>query len=56
MCDTMICLELPKSFIKNVLKGLTEKLFGKDTPKNKDTFDVFIKKIVNAKYVSQALI
>ena len=56
MCDSMICLELPKSFIKNVLKGLANKLFGKDSEKSKDTFNVFIQKIVNAKYVSQALI
>ena len=56
MCDSMICLELPKSFIKNVLKGLANKLFGKDSQKSKDTFNVFIQKIVNAKYVSQALI
>jgi hypothetical protein len=56
ICDSMICLELPKSFIKNVLKGLTEKIFGKDSEKSKQTFSVFIQKIVNAKYVSQALI
>ena len=56
MCDSMICLELPKSFIKNVLKGLANKLFGKDSEKSKETFNVFIQKIINAKYVSQALI
>ncbi len=28
MCDSMICLELPKSFIKNVLKELANKVFG----------------------------
>ena len=56
MCDSMICLELPKSIIKNVLKELANKVFGKDSQKSKDTFDVFIQKIVNAKYVSQALI
>ena len=55
MADSMICLELPKSFIKNVLKGLADKIFGKDSGKSKQTFSVFIQKIVNAKYVSQAL-
>ena len=56
MCDSMICLELPKSFIKNVLKGLADKIFGKDSEKSVKTFNNFIQKIVNAKYVSQALI
>ena len=56
MCDSMICLELPKSFIKNVLNGLANKIFGKDSPKSKETFKVFIQKIINAKYISQVLL
>ena len=56
MCDSMICLELPKSFIKNVLKGIANKKFGKDSQKSQETFNVFIQKIISAKYVSQAII
>ena len=56
ICDLMICLELPKSFIKNVLNGIANRIFGKDSTKSKETFSVFIKKIVNAKYISQVLL
>jgi hypothetical protein len=56
MCDFMISLELPKSFIKKVLQDISNNVFGKDTEKSKCTFDVFIKKIINAKYISQVLI
>ena len=53
LCDLMITLELPKSFIKNVLQEISDNIFGKDSEKSKNTFSVFIKKIVNAKYISQ---
>ena len=56
MCDSMICLELPKSFIKNVLKGLADRIFGKDSEKSQNTFNIFIQRIVNAKYISQVLL
>ena len=56
LCDLMITLELPKSFIKNVLQELSDIIFGKDSEKSKNTFNVFIKKIVNAKYISQVKI
>ena len=52
LCDLMITLELPKSFIKNVLRELSDNIFGKDSEKSKNTFSVFISKIVNAKYIS----
>ena len=53
LCDVMIDLELPKSFIKNVVQGLTNNTFGKDSETSKNIFGVFIKKIVSAKYISQ---
>jgi hypothetical protein len=53
LCDLMITLELPKSFIKNVLQEISDNIFGKDSEKSKNTFSVFIRKIVNAKYISQ---
>ena len=56
LCDLMITLELPKSFIKNVLQELSDNIFGKDSEKSKNTFSVFIRKIVNAKYISQVKI
>ena len=56
LCDLMINLELPKSFIKNVLQELSDNIFGKDSEKSKNTFSVFIRKIVNAKYISQVKI
>ena len=56
ICDSMINLELPKSFIKNVLQGLIDKAFGKENDTNKNTFNLVIKKIINAKYISQVRI
>ena len=55
ICKTLIELELPKSMIKKITDNINIKLFGKGTEKYKQTFDVFIKFIVNAKYVSQAI-
>ena len=56
ICDLMISIELPKSFIKNVLQNLVNNIFGKDTEMSTSTFNVFIEKIINAKYISQVLI
>ena len=53
ICCIMIELELPKSFIKNVVQGLTNNTFGKDSETSKNIFSVFIQKIVSAKYISQ---
>ena len=55
ICKTLISLELPKSMIKKLTDNINIKLFGKGTEKQKETFDVFIKFIINAKYVSQAI-
>jgi hypothetical protein len=55
ICQTLIQLELPKSMIKKLTDNINIKLFGKGSELQKKTFDVFIKFIVNAKYVSQAL-
>ena len=55
ICKTLIELELPKSMIKKLTDNINIKLFGKGTVMHKKTFDVFIKLIINAKYVSQAI-
>ena len=55
ICKTLIQLELPKSMIKKLTDNINIKLFGKGSDLQKQTFDVFIKFIVNAKYVSQAI-
>ena len=55
ICKTLIQLELPKSMIKKLTDNINIKLFGKGTDLQKETFNVFIKFIVNAKYVSQAI-
>ena len=55
ICKTLIELQLPKSMIKKITDNINIKLFGKGTEKQKQTFDVFIKFIVNAKYVSQVI-
>ena len=55
ICKTLIQLELPKSMIKKLTDNINIKLYGKGTELYKKTFDVFIKFIVNAKYVSQAI-
>ena len=55
ICQTLIQLELPKSMVKKLTDNINIKLYGKGTELYKKTFDVFIKFIVNAKYVSQAI-
>ena len=55
ICKTLIQLELPKSMVKKLTDNINIKLFGKGSEIQKKTFDVFIKFIVNAKYVSQAI-
>ena len=55
ICQTLIQLELPKSMVKKLTDNINIKQFGKGTDLQKKTFDVFIKFIINAKYVSQAI-
>ena len=55
ICKTLIELELPKSMVKKITDNINIKIFGKDSELHKKTFNVFIKLIVNAKYVSQAI-
>ena len=52
ICKTLIELEMPKSMIKKLTDSINIAIFGKGTEMQKKTFDVFIKFIVNAKYVS----
>ena len=56
ICKTLIQLELPKSMVKKLTDNINVKLFGKGTDMQKKTFEVFIKFIINAKYLSQAII
>ena len=55
ICKILIELELPKSMIKKLTDNINIKIFGKGSELQKKTFDVFIKFIINAKYVSQAI-
>ena len=55
ICKTLIELELPKSMVKKITDNINVKRFGKGTEIYKQTFNVFIQLIVNAKYVSQAI-
>ena len=55
ICKILIELELPKSMIKRITDSINIKLFGKGTEIYQQTFSTFIKFIVNAKYVSQAI-
>ena len=55
ICKTLIQLELPKSMVKKFTDNINIKLFGKGSELQKKTFEVFIKFIINAKYVSQAI-
>ena len=54
LCDVMIELELIKSFIKNTLEKLIEKVFGDDKEKNKSILNEIIQKIIKTKYISKA--
>ena len=55
ICNTLIELELPKSMIKKKTDYINIKVFEKGSEMYKKTFDIFIKFIVNAKYVSTAI-
>lgn len=48
--NIMIDLKLDKSFIKNVIKGLGEKEFGKQTSEGKIVYDTMVENIKLAKY------
>jgi hypothetical protein len=54
ICDIMIQLELNKSFIKNVVLGISEKEFGKDSEESKTILNLITEKIIKTKYISQA--
>ena len=54
ICDIMIQLELNKSFIKNVILGISEKEFGKDSEESKTILNLITEKIIKSKYISQA--
>jgi len=49
----MIDLKLDKSFIKNVIKGLEEKQFGKQSSEGKIIYDTMVENIKLAKYKSK---
>ena len=55
ICKTLIELEMPKSMVKKITDNINIKQFGKGSEMHKKTFDVFIKFIINAKYVSKAI-
>ena len=54
ICDIMIQLELNKSFIKNVILGISEKEFGKDSEESKSILNLITEKIIGTKYISKA--
>ena len=54
ICDIMIYLELPKSFVKNVTHGFAGKEFGKESEQYKSTVGLITSKIIKAKYISKA--
>ena len=54
--DIMIELELDKSFIKNLIIGLAEKNFGKNSDKIASINEIILKKIKNAVYHSKQTI
>ena len=55
ICNILISLEGSKSMIKKITDKITIKEFGKGTEDYQKTFSTFIKFIVNAKFVSQAI-
>ena len=55
ICNILISLEGSKSMIKKITDKITIKEFGKGTEEYQKTFSTFIKFIVNAKFVSQAI-
>jgi hypothetical protein len=54
LSDLMIELELDKSFIKNTMEGLVNKVFGKEDEKGQNILNDIIQKIINAKYINKA--
>ena len=54
LCNIMIELELPKSFIKNICFGLSEKEFGKSSEQCNTTQNLIVQAIIKAKYISKA--
>mgnify|MGYP002624147128 CR=1 FL=1 len=54
LCNIMIELELPKSFIKNICFGLSEKEFGKGSEQCGTTQNLIVQEIIKAKYISKA--
>ena len=54
ICDTLIQLLVSKTIVKNITNRLAQKVFGKDTPLQKETFKNFIEKIKFARYTSEA--
>ena len=54
LCNIMIDLELPKSFIKNICFGLSEKEFGKSSEQCSTTKNLIVQEIIKAKYISKA--
>ena len=54
ICNIMIELELPKSFIKNICFGLCEKEFGKGSEQCSTTQNLIVQEIIKAKYISKA--
>ena len=53
LSDLMIELELNKSFIKNTMEGLVNKVFGKEDEKGQNILKDIIQKIINAKYINK---
>ena len=54
VCKTLIRLELPKSMVKNFTDSINIKEFGKGSDLQVETFNVFIKFIISANYISKA--
>ena len=54
LSDLMIELELNKSFIKNTMEGIVNKVFGKENEKSDKILKDIIQKIINAKYINKA--
>ena len=54
VCKTLIRLELPKSMVKNFTDSINIKEFGKGSDLQVETFNVFIKFITSANYISKA--
>ena len=55
ICDYMIELELDKHFIKNVMQGIAENQFGKDSVKLGSITENILEKIKQAKYLRATL-